>query len=277
MKVILSRKGFDSTSGGYPSPILPNGVLQSLPIPDYYATTEYSKVKSRYKEMSLYDIMIKIKPWFVDPEGKWILDEKESCHLDPDIDKGALKRSRGWRGCFGQVGAAQTVLEKAGVDAGDLFLFFGWFRSCNNVSSDQLQMVKGDGEHVIFGYLQVDKKIYPCRDDIPEWLKDHPHAGGTAGNNCIYIARQKSTWDKNVPGYGVFDYSPELVLTKEGMPKSRWNLPDIFRGLDITYHKQSSWKDGYFQSAGRGQEFVVEENDAIMAWAQDLVSQHVVL
>lgn len=32
MKVILSRKGFDSTYGGYPSLILPDGELISLPI-----------------------------------------------------------------------------------------------------------------------------------------------------------------------------------------------------------------------------------------------------
>ncbi len=34
MKVILSRKGMDSTSGGIASPILPDGTLLSLPIPD---------------------------------------------------------------------------------------------------------------------------------------------------------------------------------------------------------------------------------------------------
>ena len=33
MKVILSRKGFDSANGGIPSPILPDGTLLSLPIP----------------------------------------------------------------------------------------------------------------------------------------------------------------------------------------------------------------------------------------------------
>ncbi len=34
MKIIISRKGFDSGSGGYPSPILPSGELCSLPIPE---------------------------------------------------------------------------------------------------------------------------------------------------------------------------------------------------------------------------------------------------
>ncbi len=34
MQIILSRKGFDSASGGGPSPILPDGTLLSLPIPE---------------------------------------------------------------------------------------------------------------------------------------------------------------------------------------------------------------------------------------------------
>ena len=32
-KLILSRKGFDSGSGGCPSPIFPDGTMFSLPIP----------------------------------------------------------------------------------------------------------------------------------------------------------------------------------------------------------------------------------------------------
>jgi len=33
MKIILSRKGFDSTYGGFPSPIFEDGRMISLPIP----------------------------------------------------------------------------------------------------------------------------------------------------------------------------------------------------------------------------------------------------
>lgn len=33
MRIIISRKGFDSKYGGVPSPILPDGRLLSLPIP----------------------------------------------------------------------------------------------------------------------------------------------------------------------------------------------------------------------------------------------------
>jgi len=44
MKVILSRKGFDSGTGGYPSPILPDGTLLSLPIPDATSDIKYSDI-----------------------------------------------------------------------------------------------------------------------------------------------------------------------------------------------------------------------------------------
>jgi hypothetical protein len=33
MKVIFSRKGFDSGYGGMPSPVLPDGTMLSMPIP----------------------------------------------------------------------------------------------------------------------------------------------------------------------------------------------------------------------------------------------------
>ena len=56
------------------------------------------------------------------------------------------------------------------------------------------------------------------------------------------------------------------------MSRSKWNLPDIFRGLSITYHTNNSWKDGYFQSAARGQEFVIEENIPITNWAQNIIN-----
>ena len=41
MKVILSRKGFDSSYGGTASPILPDGTLLSLPIPSKAETVKY--------------------------------------------------------------------------------------------------------------------------------------------------------------------------------------------------------------------------------------------
>jgi len=44
VKIILSRKGFDSTSGGVPSPIFPDGRMLSLPIPDKQSHISYEKI-----------------------------------------------------------------------------------------------------------------------------------------------------------------------------------------------------------------------------------------
>lgn len=276
MKVVLSRKGFDSGFGGYASFILPDGTIQSLPIPSSGDSITYCNVKSRYQDFNLMELMQNIKPQI--KEYKWKpLNSETHCHLDPDIDYYAMARDSKWRGCFGQIGAAQTVLENSHIGVGDLFLFFGWFNDCE-LYNNSLKMKKGNGRHVLFGYLQIGEIIHTATDKIPAWLKYHPHSQGERvnnKNNCIYVARESSSWNENIPGYGVFKYNAELDLSMPGMSRSKWKLPEIFRGLSITYHTQNSWKDGYFQSAARGQEFVVEENDAISKWAQNLINNNV--
>jgi len=62
MKFILSRKGFDSKSGGYPSPIFPDGSLISLPIPAHEYVTGVN-----FAEETLYFIK----------SGYWKPDELE--------------------------------------------------------------------------------------------------------------------------------------------------------------------------------------------------------
>jgi len=75
MKIILSRKGFDSTNGGYPSPIV-DGTLLSLPIPDKNDKIKYAELQFEGKNYAkiIEDLT----------KGK-ILETK--CHLDPDIHK----------------------------------------------------------------------------------------------------------------------------------------------------------------------------------------------
>lgn len=45
MKIVLSRKGFDSSSGEVPSPILPDGTLLPQPIPDRRSVLSYDEVR----------------------------------------------------------------------------------------------------------------------------------------------------------------------------------------------------------------------------------------
>jgi hypothetical protein len=44
MRIIFSRKGFDSSSGGVPSPIFPDGRMLSLPIPDRLSRIAYADI-----------------------------------------------------------------------------------------------------------------------------------------------------------------------------------------------------------------------------------------
>ena len=276
MKVILSRKGFDSTNGGYPSLILQNNQMISLPIPSNNDNFAYSDLwlndNTTYLEyMKKISNKIRDKKYIV-------LDQNTKCHLDPDLNRYVLKnRVPEWRGCFGQAGASQAVLEKNEVDEGDLFLFFGWF---NMVTEENgvLSFASGQGFHAIYGYLQIDKKYYTSTDaSIPEWIKYHPHLSESRRSrltNCIYIAKKNVSWDERIPGYGCFLFDEKLRLSQKGMSRSKWSLPEFFRGLDITYHSHNSWKDNYFQSACRGQEFVIEENDTVSEWAKELIDKH---
>lgn len=274
MKIILSRKGFDSESGGYPSPILPNGQMISLPIPDSDAPTTYKSLKLNPKT-TYYDLMRSLNPKIHSVNGWGDLTSDTRCHLDPDIYHNVIKRDDGWKGLFGQVSGAQTHLEKQGVKEGDIFLFFGWFRK-TIYKDDKLVYDPEDkhGKHIIFGYLQIDEIIKVDKDAIvPKWMENHPHnivSRNTVGNT-IYVARDNVDWNENIIGYGAFDYNKELVLSKEGYTKSCWNLPDIFKDVYISFHTQNSWKENYFESAGRGQEFVVDANDNIINWTRNLI------
>lgn len=274
MKVILSRKGFDSTYGGYPSIILPNKEIIMIPIPSNDNIT-YSMINTNFGN-SLYDVMKKLNSK-VKVDGKFEnLTMNTRCHLDPDLVENSIERIDGWRGCFGQIGAAQRVLENNNVKEGDLFIFFGWFNDIEETSKGY-SFKKGKDRHIMFGYLQVDKIIHTEKDIIPNWLMMHPHVNSSRfykPSNCIYVAKERCTFNQDIKGYGVFKYSEELDLTKKGMSRSCWNLPNIFKGLNITYHSQDSWKDGYFKSACRGQEFVIEENEKIEKWAINLVEKY---
>ncbi len=278
MKVILSRKGSDSAFGGIPSIILPDGKIISIPIPgENSELISYGDINCGNRIGKLSDLISKLSSCIRFNGEKYAITEETKCHMDPDINGAVYPRDIMWKGCFGQIGAAQTVLEKANVDEGDLFLFFGWFNR-TYYKDNRLYYCKGEGFHMIYGWLQIEKKIYTSQMKIPDWLTYHPHANGEKvhnKNNCIYVANENLTWDNGIRGYGMFDtYDESLVLTKAGMSRSRWRLPDSFKGIPITYHSERSWKDDYFQSACRGQEFVFQDNPIVEAWARDIISKY---
>ena len=119
MKVILSRKGMDSESGRVASPILPDGTLLSLPIPDRKSKKKYEDIQ--YKGQNYRDIITRLHPDFD-------FESYPTCHLDPDIYEDIDDRPVDWVPAFGQWGVAATHLDKSCVDVGDIFLFYGMFR-----------------------------------------------------------------------------------------------------------------------------------------------------
>ena len=89
------------------------------------------------------------------------------------------------------------------------------------------------------------------------------------------MAAEHLSFAPGLPGYGIFRFSDELVLTKEGETKSKWALPDFFRETYISGQEKNPWKDGYFQSAGIGQEFVMKATPQIEEWARDIIRKNV--
>jgi len=274
MKIILSRKGFDTANGGFPSPILPDGRMLSLPIPSS-DNIHYSDL--RVGEYGTYfDLMLNLKDKIKYQKQWHDLNKNTRCHLDPDVYKDIFPRKKGWKPIFGQIDAALTHLENEGVKPDDLFLFFGTFRK----TFDQGHELRFDPhekpKHIIFGYLQigeilkVDEKL-----KCPKWMEYHPHACDhrrKKKNNTIYVARDTLSWNSRMKGAGAFMFDKSLVLTKEDCSLTKWDLNEIFRNVKISCHSDKNWKkEGYFDSNDIGQEFVVHADKNSEKWVKDLL------
>ena len=284
MKIILSRKGFDSSAGGYPSPILDGKRLISFPIPENPKSIEgYNGLDNKYSSlrvndnMSYLELMHQLLPKkkkLILEENKFDLDEDPICHFDPQINSSQnCHNNSKYIGMFGQSGAANSHLRKTykvSDSDGDLFLFFGWFRDTQKINGEY-KYIPGTDKHVIWGWLQIDSihNVTEKDKDNNDFNK-HPHVWktGDKDNNSIYLSKEKLSFNDNLPGAGIFPFHKSLVLTKKGMTRSKWDLEPFFKGK-ISYHNEKNFKADYFQSASRGQEFVIEANDQIMEWVYE--------
>ena len=182
MRLILSRKGFDSsgTSGGCASPILPDGQMLSLPIPHAEGRVQYSGLRPRGLDVG----------HIVSDLTKSPLSANKLAHLDPDLEASSRSRPAGWLPAFGQDRIAQRHLEREGVGIDDLFLFFGWFKKVELVSGRYRYVSSAPDLHVIFGWLRVGEVLRLGPDRIPPWLLDHPHARRDCSpHNTVYVAK----------------------------------------------------------------------------------------
>ncbi len=301
MKIILSRKGFDSGYGGCPSPIFCDESMASFPIPD---------AKERLHSMNGmlcggHDLGKVVQDLAAGLNPVHAIGRNAMIHLDPDLrDAGGMGQLGGYH-AFGQDGAAQSHLSNQLVGCGDLFLFFGWFRRVQMFEGHWRFVPKSPEAHVIFGWLQVGEVLkvsdYQNWRAIYPWLKDHPHVRNARRypeNNTIYLASEKLAIDSQptrLLGGGAFrKFSPLRQLThptqRKRQKKSVWQLPHWFSSFDaagkraLTYHGNPiRWPDDTklgatveLHSVARGQEFVLNLDSVPVAaankWLKKLFS-----
>lgn len=210
MRLILSRKGFDSRAGGVPSPIFQDYTMVSIPIPSRQPNNcTYSQVSKAGKNLGQ---LVKALPRSKIAAGR-------NAHLDPDLEQSSLNRMNGWKPAFGQASRAQRHLEHQAVTKGDLFLFFGLFQHVS-VSGQKIDYQNQPPIHALFGWLLVDQviKLKSIKALYPRWLDGHPHVKNDYTNNTIYIAQDNlRSLDPSlagIPGGGVFDkFRTGLVLS----------------------------------------------------------------
>lgn len=261
MRIVLSRKGFDSAAGGGPSPVLKDGTMLSLPIPEIPGMENAPRKLKNWHKYDELNLPKKIKDC--------CREQSEYCHLDPDIRPTLSRKKRIFQPAFGQCGAAgghlHNQIDIGKINRGDdgiLFLFFGLFRCWKN------ENFTGKPFHAIWGYM-VCNEVITNAETMKARSPYHPHANlPKAKNNLLFIAKEDC--------YGTFKYCERLVLTASGHSPSHWKL-DCLPWLDIetsqanmTYHDdRKRFKQEYFQSTCRGQEFVVSpgvENHPELNW-----------
>lgn len=264
MKIILSRKGFDSEYGKQPSPILPDGKLISFPIPSKDDIIKF--IDLNYQDKNYFQIIHELNP-------RSKIKENFTCHLDPDLVENVKARSGKWVPAFGQGNASNTHLRNQNVTKDDVFLFFGLFRKTEYKSGKLKYRKDSPPIHLIFGYLQIGK-IYSKFSEIPDYLSNHPHTLKSLSNNpnnSIYESKKKLSFLDSISGAGIFNFDESLILTKSGFSISKWNLPVELKDVKISYHSKNSFHDNYFQSVGKGQEFVIEENEFAINWMKNII------
>ncbi len=291
VKIIFSRKGFDSKFGGVASPIFPDGRICSLPVPIYDPrgwNVQYKEI--RFRPSNLGGVV-------TDLTGKRSkrYSGNSRAHVDPDLRAEALARRNGWLPAYGPGDSAQTHLANNGVGVGDVFLFFGWFRRVEEVGG-HWRFIRGEPNiHLLWGWLQVAKIYHDIANwgKLPLWAYSHSHvyedddwrAVENEYRDTLYVARKRlhlPSLRLKLAGGGVFrKYHPSLQLTEPGKSRRNWCLPGWMYPFPnkppLTRHgRRGCWKkDGRWallQTVDIGQEFVLDTDHypKANAWLAEL-------
>jgi hypothetical protein len=240
LKIVLSRKGFDTKFGGGASPIM-DGRPVSLPIPASNGET------TTYEDRGLAQAVVRAS------RGRIAGDS--ACHDDPMFADGHC-----W---LGQVGAAQGHLRNQGVGPGDVFLFFGLFAD----------PATGERHHRLFGYMRVLSTGAPeqirreaCWREPP---RPHPHLSGQwHRNNALWFGEGKlasSACD-----------ALRLTTPKERR-WARWSVPGWMMDSPPTYLR-GDWRRinaNTLDTRGIWQEGVCDIGDAEepMCWLESVIAE----
>lgn len=292
MNIIFSRKGFDSASGGIPSPILPDGTLLSLPIPYPFGPHRFAELRGPHD--TSYGALLRQLGWRHRRHGRAWRSGSPVCHLDPDLRPNTIERPSGWRPIFGQVGIGQSQLTPYDIRVGDLFLFFGLFRRAEWQQRKLRFVADARPLHVLYGWLRVGEILtantHAVRDRIVKkypWVTGHPHVEdmdswqqriGPMGPNRLYLSADAAN------GAGILRLAQDTTLSAPGLSASRWKLFDWCGNRRNSAFSRcataASWRDHepqpYFDThVGRWQELVVpvDTYPGAQAWAENLIER----
>jgi hypothetical protein len=286
MRVILSRKGFDSTAGGHPSPEI-NGKLVSIPIPCSGTPADpgdqYANISSTHLDLNFTELMVQLGITSIRLEERRVPTEQAVAHLDPLVEPPG-------DGVLGHSGSTVRLLADRGVTTGDLFLFFGWFRPTEQVDRALRWRRHATGFHAIWGYLQIGEIITLATATPRQKARfaDHPHVrrvnSGHDKGDVLYVATPRLVCrGLDLPGSGRLTYRRATRLTAPGETRrSHWRLPACFdpqetpiKGLSPNIGIRSRFtredENVLVESGGRGQEFVARANDRMLDWITDVL------
>lgn len=273
MKIILSRKGFDSANGGIVSPIMEDGTLLSFPIPA--DEDDKGKFEDLFYFEESYDKILKDLNYKENPK-------RPNCHLDPDLSMDRRKNEiKGWCPIFGQVNSSAIyLLKNVKVEEGDLFLFFGNYHKVRCVDG-KYEYIKKTGDfysdndlQVIWGYMQVGKIIEdPEKQRKYSW---HPHAGdwylAQKPTNVMFIASDKLSFNEDMPGAGALTFREDRVLTAPNCNKATWIKRSVYDVDSIIGNRKNSSKiDNGIYYAGVWQELGLRETLECEEWAKSVI------
>ena len=262
MKIIFSRKGFDSTAGGSASLIFPDATLFSIPIPSTEDDHFYSELPFQYEGDSIQSILNELTGKRIKNNRQLSCDfsqKQQRCHYDPMLIPHANKF------VLGQAANAESHLQNQCVGIGDIFLFYGWFRKIEKIGGRWQYSPSSRDIQLIWSWMKIGDTLdvrTQCQREQAKinspFLHLHPHLADSPempnpSANRVYISEEG----------GLLPYLNSRCLTDciEYRGRSTWRLPACFNQPQAFTFLKNFVLDGddvIIRFKGYGQEFVMD-------------------